>query len=248
MADKRPSGATLRVLKIFDNAKDFQRQLERTEVLPAALVVPVRVEGGSSFSMPLVNPRVPTTAFFDLGATFSALWQQPADTNPSRHAYHEYVMDRGCSPLLEDRARILGATLLDEALAAADKLFQSNLALRPLESNEFVHGDATLSNCVMTDDGVRLIDLSPRPAPAEAEVDIAKLWFSSMGFDTDAETGAWLRGVLKSFPRVQRASWPLVNYYFATHIVRVLSKEPPTTLERVEFYRKVIDHVKASQA
>jgi hypothetical protein len=84
-----------------------------------------------------------------------------------------------------------------------------------------------------------------RFAPSEAEVDIAKLWFSSLGFDTDAATGSSLRVVLWKFPRISNANAELVNYYLATHLVRVLTKEPPATLERVAFYQGVIDHVRS---
>ena len=46
----------------------------------------------------------------------------------------------------------------------ADNLF-STIAASVISTAEYTHGDATLSNCVFTDEGVRLIDFSPRPAP-----------------------------------------------------------------------------------
>lgn len=247
--NKRPSGATLYVLKVFDNAQDCKLQLEKTTTIPAHIALPVTEVSPTSFSMPLANPKVPPSAFFDLCATFSALWSISAAGSivATRSEYHNYVMTRELQTFGDKRSRALGMPLFCEARQAAHKLFEDYaLSESSPGMNESVHGDATLSNCVTTPHGVRLIDFSPRAAPPEAEVDIAKLLFSSRGFDTDAETGAALRNVLEWFPRVQSADPRLVNYYFATHIVRVLSKEPPTTLERADFYKEIIDHVRNS--
>ena len=242
MSAPRPSGATLTVLKTFESKDDFEAQLYRTRAVPLHIALEVTPVSERAYQMPLVTSVVPAAAFYELAATFQALWALGDPAAPtSRQAYHGYVQSREFAAATPSRSRVLGEPLLIRAKEQTDALFPAIANFSSVA--EYTHGDATLSNCVFTDAGVRLIDFSPRPAPPEAELDIAKLRFSSLGFDTDSARGILLDAAMKGLHRVRSCRERLVNYYLATHVVRVLSKEPPATLERVNFYQKVIDHV-----
>lgn len=246
----RPSGASLSVVKRFSSADDFAKQCATLKAAAiSGTTVPILDEDCAKFTltMPFFEPRVPHAALSEVVPTFEKLWAVPAAPQRvcTRYAYHEYVMTREVAKLegMTQREMSVAQTLHDNACKLADELYTPIHRWHVLE-NSFVHGDATLSNCVYAPDiGVRFIDLSPRRSPPEKAIDLAKLLFSAIGFDTDADVGeALFRNVHRSLP-YRQATLTLVRYYYATHIVRVLAKEPPRTLERRDFYKKALEYV-----
>lgn len=89
----------------------------------------------------------------------------------------------------------------------------------------FVHGDATLSNSLLTESGIKFIDLSVRPTYGDPVQDWSKMFFSCyLGFDAEGGLG------LEEFrPWVDKDGF-IVDSGFAFHlscnVVRVLRKEP----------------------
>lgn len=233
----RPSGAALRAMKIFADREDFERQVRLIEAAHG-LAIPIVLgdDPPLSFFMPMAAPVVSEAMFFDVTRVLNLLWrrQGPSWRNCGREEYHTYVMSREFSTAVGPVAR----AFLDAAKALASTLYDPSV---PITSDSFVHGDATISNFVYYN-GVRIIDLSPRPSPPELELDLAKLLFSARGFDTTAARGASLEHWVRSTPAYRTSREALVRYYLATHVVRVLSKEPPATLERQQFFSEIINY------
>lgn len=233
----RPSGASLEVVKTFSDAVEAERQYQLMTATSTAL--PVRRLSDNQFSMPLVSQRIPPSAFVDVLRMFELLWQQPplAWRVASRAQYADYVRQR-IGAIKDQQLRPRLSAVFEKAYADA--------AGRPSDRAVFVHGDATLSNCVYTEEGVRFIDFSPKASPPEEEVDLAKLLFSSYGFDTDRDQGSALRRVVSSTGAFRRASPALITFYLVSHLARVASKEPAETLARKRFYLEVLSNAEFS--
>lgn len=232
---KRPSGARLSVLKTFDNVAECEAQYRIMVAAPPTVALAVEPMSRTSFAMPLATASIPIGAIGDFAHCFERLWRE---TSPraacSRDAYHRYVATQ------MERSEVRNG--LRAALLSALGHHYAKMANLPISQNAFVHGDATLSNAVMTHDGVRLIDFSPRAAPSEFEVDLSKMMFSALGFDTD---GARSRALWREVERLMRAYRPdltLLGYYLVSHAVRVSSKEPPAFPRQTEFYERVVSY------
>jgi hypothetical protein len=174
-----------------------------------------------------------------MGLCYERLWSERPMRPCDRHEYHSYVFMRTL------QAPVAAAA---EFQAARDDVARAYNSIRDIRITQeaFVHGDATLSNALMTQDGVRLIDLSPRPSPPEIEVDIAKLMFSAMGFDAHGEHARRLWNLVVHLRAKFRPDLALLRYYLASHALRVFLREPPTTPELLKFYRAVSQHVNHS--
>lgn len=237
---RRPSGASLSVLKTFESASDCEAQYRITMAAPPTVALPVEPMSVRSFCMPLARAFIPMDAFADFAGCFERLWREPSRRGAcSRTMYNEYVTRR-----LGPESSTLRAKLRNRLYDRIQDAFSEIVGL-PITQNAFVHGDATLSNAVLTGDGVRLIDFSPRPMPPELEIDLSKLMFSAIGFDTE---GARSRALWREVERLMRSYRPdlmLMKYYLLTHAARVASREPPTTPLQIEFYEKVQKYAEA---
>lgn len=233
----RPSGATLMVLKSFDNAGDGATQFQLLRAAPAGAVLrPFELrDAGHSFTMPLAKGR--TRDYRGMLAALKLLWAAPSMRVCSREDYHTYAMTR-----VPGKSSFAAFPALYRAMQEeTEEFYRSTIVDRPIEQDAFVHGDCTVSNFVGTFDGPRAIDLSPRPSPPEIEVDVAKLWVSATGFDI-----AWdkhrrhLAEALMELEAERPVSQVLLEYYRATHLLRVMSKEPPNDEGRFHFYKESI--------
>ena len=237
---RRPSGASIRALKTFapEKARDCRLQLAVMMAAPRSAVIEVEPISDMSYAMPLGSP-LPADAIEDMGACYERLWAARPMRPCDRHEYHSYVFMRTLQPPTGSES---------EYQAARDDVARAYNLIRDLRITQeaFVHGDATLSNALMTSDGVRLIDLSPRSAPPEIEVDIAKLMFSALGFDAHGEHARRLWNLVIKLRQKFRPDLALLRYYLASHAVRVFLREPPTTPELRKFYRLVSHHVNSS--
>lgn len=84
-----------------------------------------------------------------------------------------------------------------------------------------VHGDATVQNIVLTEKDAFWIDPNVRPVPLEAELDLGKIAQSLAGYDFVREPAKqYLTEVVKKYDR------PLVQFYLASHIVRLWKYQP----------------------
>lgn len=231
----RPSGATICVLKTFPNAGDCTAQRFKMTVAGADVSAVPTIVDDRRFTLPLYAPRIRTVAFQDLLGVYQRLWARLAPPTPlqtTRAEYHNYVQDRLSRISIAERGEF--DFMLDDVYALVADL--------PITQNAFVHGDAIISNAVSTPDGPRLIDFAPRAAPPEVEVDFSKLLFSALGFDLSPRRCKVLRHFLTLLePQMDPV---LVRYYLVTHLIRVFSREPPQTLARVNFFRKVLNHVR----
>lgn len=237
---RRPSGASIRALKTFEpaQARDCRIQLAIMLAAPREAVIEVEPISELSYAMPLGTP-VPADAIEDMGRCYERLWSAAAWRPCDRHTYHNYVFMRTLQPPP-------GAEAVLQALR--DDVARSYNLIRDLRITQeaFVHGDATLSNALMTPAGVRLIDLSPRPSPPEIEIDVAKLMFSAMGFDAHGEHARRLWNLVIALRQKFRPDLALLRYYLATHALRVFLREPPQTAELRKFYQLVSHHVNFS--
>lgn len=239
----RPSGASIRVAKTFATAEECAMQCGLMTSAPASVAVQPVVTGAVSCEMPLYTPEVPPEAFLDLFATYVRLWDVP--TSPREYVSHEKYTEY-----------VLARPMPAETMPGVRELFSAARVRFVSEStyvdgrgkpamNCFTHGDAIYGNAVQTPDGPRLIDFSPRPTPGDPEIDVAKWRFSALGFDLHGdkrdEFNAALRAFLTDPPLIFRSE--LIRYYLCSHIVRVLSKEPPHTLGRFQFFERVLNHV-----
>jgi hypothetical protein len=231
--DARPSGATIRVVKTFPNAEDCTKQAGLMRVAGEDISLPLLWTSNNQIAMPLAQPIVGPESYIDLLSVYSALWGLPPQRVATREEYHRYVLFRGSSAGADP--------VMERALELVGKLYFLVQHI-PVRGSVFVHGDSILGNAVRTREGVRLIDFSPRASPPERMIDLSKLWFSSLGFDMSEERGATLQNLLRDLFSVERTD-PLFRYYLATHLVRVLSREPPTTVARRDFYKKVLFYV-----
>lgn len=235
----RPSGATIQVLKTFATEDECAEQARLMLAAPFSVSMKPTILGPRQYTLPLVTSRVPSSAFMDLLHVYTRLWATPSPRAPvSREDYHAYVTSRAAPAHGVGDVRWLWS----EALRAAHGLYE-RIESAPIGAAAFTHGDAIIGNAVMTTAGVRLIDFSPRPTPGEPEIDVAKLQFSSLGFDLDKSRRREFTAVLAAWARGLGASRALIDYYLATHLVRVLSKEPPETINRREFYERTVNYV-----
>lgn len=234
---RRPSGAAIRALKTFppEKARDCRLQLAVMLAAPRSAVIEVEPVSDLSYAMPLGAP-VPADSIEDMGRCYETLWNARPMRACDRHTYHSYVFMRTVRPPPGAEAAYQ---------AARDDVARAYNRVRDLRITQeaFVHGDATLSNALLTADGVRLIDLSPRSSPPEIEVDIAKLMFSAMGFDAHGEHARRLWKLVSDLRAKFRPDHALLQYYLASHAVRVFLREPPTTEALRVFYRLVSQHV-----
>lgn len=238
-AQTRPSGAAIEVLKTFTDAADCHAQFALMVRAGENVAVQPRVIDAFSFAMPLERAEVPRESFFDLLAIYERLWRLRGQRVCGRSAYHVYVRLRAEAATTNRRTK----SILSELVKIADARYEFIKELPVLQA-AFVHGDAIVSNAVMTAEGPRLIDFSPRESPGEREIDVAKLQFSALGFDLKTpKQRAELFTHLLALINAKKMSRELLLYYLTTHAIRVFSKEPPRTLERTNFFEGVLDHV-----
>lgn len=232
---KRPSGARLSVLKTFDNVAECEAQYRIMVAAPPTVALTVEPMSRTSFAMPLSLSPIPLRAITDFAHCFERLWRESSPRSVcSRELYHRYVLTQLEGSELRNGLRA--------ALSAAVGHHYAGVATLPVTQNVFVHGDATLSNAVWTSDGVRLIDFSPRATPSEFEVDLAKMMFSALGFDTEGARSRVLWTEVERLMRTYRPDLALLPYYLATHACRVASKEPPSSPRQIEFYERVLNY------
>jgi hypothetical protein len=191
----------------------------------------------TSYEMPLAMGPVPSEMFPDMLRTLSRLWY--ADMEPtnvaSRLEYQGYILDRGAS--LERHSQ--GWYLLVLASQKYEAVHE-----KPVKRVICAHGDAIISNFVQTYEGPRAIDLSPRAAVPEIELDLAKLRFSALGFDiVDSERRQALAKLVDFAVDMLGADKALMQYHLAAHAVRVISREPPTDTNRITFFQEVARYV-----
>lgn len=239
----RPSGATIRVVKSFPNEQECGEHLRLMNAASGDIALPCVLESPQEIAMPLAQPRVEAAALVDLLGAYSRLWRM---ANPRQHVsigeYHNYVFERAKDTsqiaLDDDEARFT----LAQAAYLADDLFPSAQAahLRAAQFG-FTHGDAIVSNAVTTQRGVRLIDFSPRPTPPDREIDASKLVFSALGFDLGPRRQLALRRLLTDLLS-STMNPALMRYYLTTHLIRVITREPPKTLARRKFFKEVLNH------
>lgn len=237
----RPSGASVLVLKTFNSEEECLEQCRLMQAAPRHVALSPALVDRASYTLPLCNPHVPSSAFFDLLTTYIALWSAPKNPRAavSLELYHEYVVSR-----LPPKEAMPGvAELFEKALKSEYAAYLPLKGARHVPDTKFTHGDAIVGNAVHTTGGVRLIDFSPRPTPGDPEIDVAKLIFSSLGFDLNGKRRKEFGSALKVFRAAGAFKPELIRYYLASHIVRVLSKEPPETLNRKQFYEGALNHV-----
>ncbi len=239
----RPSGATVKVLKAFTSLQECREQARLMNSAGPAIALPASMCSDLEFTMPLATARVPTSAFPALLDVYHDLWALP---NPrprcTRDEYHAYVMGR---TLPEGYELERAYEFLDATKAALQRFFDNEVASLPVEQEAFVHGDATVSNAVFTRGGPRLIDFSVRPTPPEREIDLAKLTFSSLGFDLGPQRQEALTEALRRFKAAVPYSQTLLAYYLLSHVVRVFTREPPRYVGQHLFYFSVVEHAEA---
>ncbi len=244
---QRPSGATIRVVKSFPTEKE--RDLHLWLMAQAGPRVALGAVGESpvEISMPLATPRVSSRALVDLLTTYKRLWSTANPRTPvSRKEYRNYVLERYRDTSRFSSASADGLPILQQAAQREQELYfggSEPVGDMPLRGSVFTHGDAIVSNAVGTPAGVRLIDFSPRPTPSEIEIDFSKLLFSAIGFDLGPRRGTILRELLCRLTAELDLNDRLVQYYLATHIIRVITREPPRTLARVKFFTEALRHV-----
>lgn len=227
----RPSGAKLFVVKQFEEPAEFQLQYALMILSqPIALSAKPDLEN-LTFWMPLAG-RVPFDKTHEIVDAYASLWRSAPKRACSREVYHAYARSR--LHFIPD-SEVLGA--------AVTKLFDVVKDI-PVRTPVMVHGDATYSNAVYLDGQVRLIDFSPKLSPPEAELDVSKLLFSARGFDVDANIeGVALKDACDCYILQENLDARLLKYYLATHVARVMSREPPTTKARENFYATLIRYV-----
>lgn len=224
----RPSGATIRVLKTYTSADECRAQIELAAAAGPWVALPMLPLDANSATMPLATPLTPDR-MGSLVGIYENLWAKHSRRGCRREAYHDYVFARGAHDESE---------LGHRAMLAVTMAYQ-NVRDLPIEQSVFVHGDATASNAVLFNNAVRLIDFSPREAPPEREIDVAKLVFSGLGFDTEQKDGYDLVRTAMTVPGISET---LVKYYLLTHLIRVASREPAVTTRRFSFYERVLRH------
>jgi hypothetical protein len=164
------------------------------------------------------------------------LWDMPVPTHPGivpyvpTVAYHEYVMG------LKSHSKL--RSVANEYLRKAVLGREVGLTVHR------VHGDATLENIIKIDNRVCWIDPSERIVPTVAELDIAKVLQSLMGYDTryfgTVDDGIIQSWIYKYTRRGGLASRNLILYFYVTHLIRLWSLQPLkrdwaiSTLARVE--------------
>ena len=228
------------VLKSFESADDCQAQFRLLMAAPERAVLrPYELmNAGYSFTMPLALGR--TSDYLGICAALRELWKAPATQACSRATYHEYAMSR--TPGNSCYSKF--APLFDKLKRETADFYRQFIVDKPIYQNVFVHGDAIVSNFVNTNDGPRAIDLSPRLAPPEIEVDIAKLWLSALGFDVHGpKQRADLASSIALLEKEAKPDQQQVIYYHATHLLRVMAKEPPNDRDRWEFYQRSTNYV-----
>jgi thiamine kinase-like enzyme len=167
-----------------------------------------------------------------LATCYRKLWACPSDNEFTLDNYHAYVGTRAAA------APHIGA--VQSAWFYAESVHPDTRRY-VRENPRATHGDATLANAIVTDDGVRLIDFSVAPAPGDPLLDQAKLVLSVAGLDDGYTNLGSMRGQLgllkKALPELPielpsdyiplwRPTLQLLAYYMATHLVRVGSREP----------------------
>lgn len=235
----RPSGASVRVVKTFESAPDCEIQAWLMRAAPAHVSLQPTMLGPLSYDLPLCNPHIPASAFLDLMVTYRQLWAA-ASPRPfvSREEYQEYVVSR-------PRPMALTAAADNIWFKAQERLeeFYAQIKDLPIEQRAFTHGDSILSNAVWTSGGVRLIDFSPRPTPGEREIDFAKLRFSALGFDISVpQRRRELRAAIEVARKELEPNTRLERYYLVSHVIRVMAKEPPETINRQRFFEGALNH------
>lgn len=243
MADTRPSGARVYVLKTFPSEADCLSQFNLLMAAPDdAVVRPLQFVEDRGFAMPLLRQHIPDYAISDVRRCLMRLWKAP-DPRPatSRAAYHAYVLSRepvgpSCHPEYQD---LLRATKAEIELAY---LHVCNI---PVRQKVFVHGDAILSNFVYRPPSdVMAIDLSVRGAPSEREVDASKLLMSACGFDVaEIHRRRLIGNQVSRLVETYALDTTLMDYYLLSHLVRVATKEPPNDRERMSCYERVLRYV-----
>ena len=176
-----------------------------------SVFAPVLFTFEDGYAMPTGTTKLNYHDLRDALVLLEDLWHTP-NTAPSitLQQYHDYIGSIFAHPSLHTQAhRYLEMALSEDA--------------RPMEIRR-VHGDATLENVIKIGDRVCWIDPSERLVPTHAELDIAKVLQSLLGYEKPMHGPqadvAW-DWIYKHTRRGGRASVPLVLYYYITHLIRL---------------------------
>lgn len=119
-----------------------------------------------------------------------------------------------------------------------------------VRGERFVHGDFTFSNCYYLEEKAEypdhkgcLVDLSVKASPGLPEVDLSKILFSCLGFDTTYYKDVVDRlvgpdGMMQRM-YVDPIDWKVVAYFLASHVLRVSRREPLS----IEVFRRASHHI-----
>ena len=217
---KRPSGAELLRAVVKRGMDPVDASLQRVFMEKAgALSIPILGKLTDGYVMAM-GADLPPTMYAQLYQTFERLWAIPSPRRPVfPEAYLAYVKERAITctrPIVTFACEMLFGLPVPEGRYRT----------------WFTHGDANLSNALLYEGTVRLIDFSPKPTPSDCAIDQAKLLLSAAGFDNDQPAQA-LRDLRKEW----RDGWDLVNdepriydprlkFYYLSHIIRVASRDP----------------------
>lgn len=178
-----------------------------------SVFAPVLFTFEDGYAMPTGTTDLGLGDFREALGLLEMLWNTPSLVRPvpfvSLVAYHEYISNISAHSKLHTQAK----HYFDRIIANRE----TGMVVHR------VHGDATLENIIKIDGRVCWIDPSERIVPTTAELDIAKVLQSLLGYERsyikeDSLIQDW---IYKHTRHGGRASVDLILYYYVSHLIRL---------------------------